>query len=79
MSKTTSIPVKRSQLVGLFLRPLGHGYWGVEQTDSGFTFFGKGGRCVAFSELAGSPKKTTTLGFKAASFPLKKGRLMITQ
>jgi DNA helicase-4 len=55
------------------LRPLGHGYWGVEQTDGGFTFFGKGGKRVAFSELAGSPKKTKALGFKAAAFPLKTG------
>ncbi len=73
MSETKTTRVKRSQLAGLLLRPLGHGYWGVEQTDDGFTFLGRGGRRIAFSDLAGSPKKTKALGFKAASFPLKSG------
>lgn len=73
MSKIAPTPVRRSQLLGLLLRPLGHGYWGVEQNDSGFTFFGKGGRRVAFSELAGLPKIGNAFGFRAASFPLKSG------
>ena len=67
------MPVRRSQLAGLFLRPLGHGYWGVEQTEDGFIFLGRGGRRIALSELAGSPEKIKALGFKAASFPLKSG------
>ena len=64
---------KRSQLAGLLLRPLGHGYWGVEQTQTGFTFLGKGGKQVQFSDLSGSPKATKILGFRAVSFPLKYG------
>ena len=54
--------VKRSQMAGMLLRPLGHGYWGVEQKEDGFTLFGKGGKRLAFSELAGSPKETKALG-----------------
>lgn len=73
MGSTNSKPVKRSQLAGILLRPLGYGYYGVEQTEDGFTFLGKGGRRLAFSELAGSPRKTKALGFHAASFPLKGG------
>ena len=66
-------PVRRSRILGLFLRLLGHGYWGMEHIDGGFTFFGNGGRRVAFPELAGLPTKTRALGFKAASFPLTTG------
>ena len=57
----------------MLLRPLGYGYWGVEQTEGGFTFLGKGGRRLVFSDLAGLPTKTKALGFQAASFPLKGG------
>jgi len=57
----------------MVLRPLGYGYYGVEQTEDGFTFLGKGGRRLAFSELAGSPRRTKALGFQAASFPLQGG------
>lgn len=73
MGSTSATLVKRSQMAGLFLRPLGHSYWGVEQTEDGFTLFGKGGKRLAFSELAGSPKETKALGFSAACFPLKGG------
>lgn len=73
MGTMTLAQVTRSQLLGLLLRPLGHAIGGVEQTEGGFIFLGKGGRRVAFSELAGSPKRTKVLGFKAASFPLKSG------
>ena len=44
MGSTSATLVKRSQMAGLLLRPLGHGYWGVEQTEDGFTLFGKGGK-----------------------------------
>lgn len=73
MGARTSAQVKRSQLAGIFLRPLGHAYWGIEQTDGGYNFLGKGGKRVAFSELAGSPTRTKALGFQAATFPLKNG------
>lgn len=73
MGSTNSKPIKRSQLAGIVLRPLGYGYYGVEQTEDGFTFFGQGARHLAFSELAGSPRTTKAFGFQAASFPLKDG------
>ena len=71
MVLNNSTLVKRSQLAGLFLRPLGYGYYGVEQTEEGFTFFGQDGRRLAFSELAGLPKNTKRLGFQSVSFTLK--------
>lgn len=73
MGQRTSTLVKRSQLAGLFLRPLGHRYWGVEQTEDGFEFLGKGDGRLAFSQLSGSPKKSKAFGFQAASFPVKGG------
>jgi DNA helicase-4 len=73
MGSTSATLVKRSPLAGILLRPLGHGYWGVEQKEDGFTFFDKGGKRLAFSELAGSPRETKALGFQVACFPLKGG------
>jgi DNA helicase-4 len=73
MTSNNPAQMKRGQLAGLLLRPLGHSYWGVEQTQTGFTFLGKDGKQVQFSDLAGSPQATKTLGFQAASFPLKNG------
>lgn len=71
MNKIEPTPIRRSQLLSLLLLPLGYEYWGLEHTDGGFIFFGKGGRKIPFSELAGLPKIATAFGFKAVSFPLK--------
>ncbi len=65
--------IRRGQLAGVILRPLGHGYWGVEQSDDGFTLFGKGGKQIHFSDLSALPTTKKVLGFQAASFPLKNG------
>ena len=73
MTSPSPKQVRRSQLAGVLLRPLGHGYWGVEQTRNGFSFFGKGGMQIQFSELAASPRVTKALGFQCASFALKSG------
>ncbi len=73
VSPLSSATVKRSWLAGLFLRLFGYGYRGVEQTDNGFTFLGKDGRCLMFTELAATPRKIKVLGFQAVSFPLKDG------
>lgn len=68
--------IKRSQLAGLLLRPLGHGYWGVEHTDDGFSLLGKGGKQIHFSDLAALPTTKKVLGFQSATFPLKNGSEM---
>lgn len=57
----------------MVLRPLGHPYWGAEQTDTGITFLGRAERQVPFSELAGPATLTKTLGFSAVTFPLNDG------
>jgi len=73
MGAAKAAQLKRSQLAGIFLRPLGHAYWGIEQTEGGYNFLGKGDKRVNYSELAGSPTRTKALGFQAATFHLKDG------
>jgi DNA helicase IV len=68
--------IKRRQLAGVLLRPLGHGYWGVEQTGDGFSLLGKGGMQIHFADLAALPKTKRVLGFQAATFALKNGSEM---
>lgn len=68
--------IRRSQLAGVLLRPLGHGYWGVDHTDDGFSLLGKGGKQIHFSDLAALPTTKRVLGFQSARFALKNGSEM---
>ena len=65
--------LRRNRLAGMLLRPFGYGYWGVEQIQNGFSFLGRGGKQIKFSELARIPKATKIWGFQTVTFPLKSG------
>ena len=65
--------IRRGQLAGMLLRPMGHGYWGVAHNGDGFTLFGKGEKQIHFSDLAALPKTKKVLGFQAVGLPLKTG------
>ncbi|WP_171232294.1 UvrD-helicase domain-containing protein [Ruegeria sp. HKCCA4812] len=65
--------VKRSRLSGALLRPLGHPFWGAEQTISGVTVLGGKPRQVAFSDMLGPAELTKALGFSGIRLPLKDG------
>jgi DNA helicase-4 len=57
----------------MFLRSLGHAYWGAEQTVSGITFYASAPRQVALAEIAGPASIQTKLGFASVTFLLKDG------
>ncbi len=66
--------LQRSTLNGVILKPLGLSYWGIEQTDDGFTLRGGKVQQVAFSELAGPAKIGKAVGFTAIVLPTKADR-----
>lgn len=65
--------LKRSPLSGAVLRPLGFSSWGAERTETGISFHGGARTQVPFSEWAGPPKLTSTLGFSTMALPLADG------
>ncbi len=53
------------------MRLLGKSYWGVEQTASGVTVYGRPQKHIAFGDMAAPAKVTKSLGFSGVSLPLK--------
>ena len=67
----TTAQLQRSALNGAILKPLGLVYWGIEQTDDGFTLRGGKSRQVAFSELSAPLNIRKAVGFTAIVLPIK--------
>ncbi len=58
-------------MAGLFLRPLGFGYWGAQQTPAGITLYGKPEKTILYPELAGPAQSNKSFGFSSVTFQLK--------
>lgn len=71
MSAQGPAKIKRSAFAGLFLRPLGFGYWGIEQTPTGVRLLGKSVKKIVFSEFAGPAQSNKFYGLSSVNFPLK--------
>lgn len=71
MNSSTTQKIKRSSLIGIFLRPLGLDYWGADQTSTGINLLGRTERFVPFSEMAGPAQLKKSFGFSSIVFPLK--------
>ncbi|MFV0642896.1 MAG: UvrD-helicase domain-containing protein [Sphingomonadaceae bacterium] len=69
MSVSHSHALKRNRLVSVLLRPLGLHYWGVEQTEVGLVFRGKGEQPVSLSEMSGPVSVGKSHGFHSLIVP----------
>ena len=74
MAASGAQKIKRSRLAGTVLRPLGHRYWGAEQTDGGIKLNGGAQSQVPFADFAAPAAIKKLLGFHAVVLPLKGGQ-----